>query len=256
MIKVVYYTDPLNDDFAGTHIKQKLITPDFKFVHSNPLWRLAEFIIYRVVAEPLVFIFMKTVFGLKITGRRKLRAYGKTGYFLYGNHTSIFADAFVPSIASFPKKTFILVNPDTVSLPFLCNFVQMLGAVPIPNSSCAMKEFLDAIKQRINQKKCIMIYPEAHLWPYCTFIRPFTSTSFGYAVKTDTPCFAVTTTYRKRPVLHTPKIVVYIDGPFFPDKTLTAAERKEKLRAEVYDTMCMRAKNNSFEKIRYEKRKL
>jgi 1-acyl-sn-glycerol-3-phosphate acyltransferase len=254
MKKVVYYTDLLADDFAGTDIKQKKINSDFKFIHSNPLWILAEFVVYRIIAEPLVFVFMKTVFGLKITGRNKLRTYRKNGFFLYGNHTSFFADAFVPSIANFPKKTFILVNPDSVSIPFLCNFVQMLGAVPIPDSFGAMKKFIDAIRRRIDRKKCIMIYPEAHLWPYCTFIRPFVSTSFGYAVNTGAPCFSMTTTYRRRRVIHTPKIVVYIDGPFFPDKSLTAAGQKEQLRSEVYTAMCIRAKNNSYEKIRYEKR--
>ena len=59
-----------------------------------------------------------------------------------------------------------------------------------------------------------MIYPEAHVWPYYTKIRPFISASFKYPTKLDAPSFSMTTTYQKRKRGKRPKMVVYIDGPF------------------------------------------
>ena len=59
-------------------------------------------------------------------------------------------------------------------------------------------ELYDAIKKRIEQKKCVVIYPEAHVWEYYTKIRPFPSTSFKFPVNCDVPAFCMTTTYYKR----------------------------------------------------------
>ena len=49
------------------------------------------------------------------------------------------------------------------------------------------------------------------------------------------------------------KIVIYIDGPFFTDKTLNKKDAKEKLRNEVYNVMNGRSKNNNIEIRKYEK---
>lgn len=50
-------------------------------------------------------------------------------------------------------------------------------------------------------------------------------------------------------------MVTYIDGPFYPDETLNAKEKKQKLRDDVYNTMKNRAKNSNVCMIRYEKSK-
>ena len=39
--KTIYYSDPLNDDFANNNILTKNIESDFKYIHSNSLWRMA-----------------------------------------------------------------------------------------------------------------------------------------------------------------------------------------------------------------------
>ena len=50
-----------------------------------------------------------------------------------------------------------------------------------------------------------------------------------------------------------PKIVIYIDGPFYPDKTLDLKAQQEDLRNRIYNCMLERSKNNSFEMIKYIK---
>lgn len=174
--KVVYYSDPLNNDFAGTDIKQKKIKDNYVFIHKNPLWYILEFVVYRIIATPLVTVFMKVAYGLKIKNRKVLRECKNQGYFLYGNHTSILSDAYAPTIISFIRKAFIIVNPDAISIPVIGHVIQMLGGIPLPTSYAPMKNYMQAISTHIKTKQSIMIYPEAHLWPYCTFIRPFLHT--------------------------------------------------------------------------------
>ena len=42
-----------------------------------------------------------------------------------------------------------------------------------------------------------------------------------------------------------------VDGPFFPDKTLSKQEQKQNLRDQVYKQMTERSKNSNIEHIKY-----
>ena len=83
----------------------------------------------------------------------------------------------------YPKRNFLIVNPVNISLKGTGTLVEMLGAMPIPSNKSAMKNFLNAIKQKINKGYAITIYPEAHIWPYYTKIRPFKDVSFKYPIQ-------------------------------------------------------------------------
>ena len=167
-------------------------------------------------------------------------------------------DAFVPNIVKLRKRGYILVGPDTTSIPGLKNIVEMVGAIPLGQTLSENKEMLECINHRIAKNKgFITIYPEAHIWPYYTGIRDFKAGSFSYPCYTDTPVFAMTNCYQKKLIGKHPKVVTFVDGPFYPDKNLPMKERKEKLRKQCYDTMVKRAKENStYSYIVYEKKDL
>ena len=131
--KVVYYTDPLNDDFAGTNIKTKVVDEKFRYIHKNPVWRCCSFVLYYVVALPLVWLYCKIFLHIKIVNKKSVKKIKKQSYFMYGNHTG-FYDAFIPNLISAPRFNRIIVGADTVSIFGLKNIVQMLGAVPLPTS--------------------------------------------------------------------------------------------------------------------------
>ena len=137
-------------------------------------------------------------------------------------------------------------------MKFLGNIVEMLGAIPIPSNKEAMKNFLEVIEKRIKDGNSVTIFPEAHIWPYYTHIRPFKSVSFKYPVELNTPVFCITNTYQKRGK-NKIQIISYIDGPFFADKSLSTKEQKESLRKQVYECMVERSKNSNIEKIKYIK---
>lgn len=241
--KVIYYEDALHDDFAGNGIEAKPVPADFPFASRDPFRRLLEFIVYRAVATPLVFLIGKIGFGLKIKNRKALKNLRGTGYFLYGNHTQTMMDAYTPSLAVFPRHAHIVTGPEAVSVPVLRRLVQLLGAIPLPGTMKGYRPFLEALHLRIEQKRVVTIYPEAHIWPWYTGIRPFPDSSFAYAVRENVPVVAFVTTFRRRKVFRNlwPCLTVTLSEPFLPDKSVPPQEARKKLRDAVYSFMCEKA---------------
>lgn len=250
--EIYYYSDELNDEFSGSHITPRVIDEKYKYLHKNIFWNLAHFLVQNVLSVPIKLLYAKLKFRIKYIGKEKLKKYKKEGYFVYANHTQVFADTFLTSNVIYPKRNYLIVNPENVSMKFLGNFVQMFGAIPIPTGRDGMKNFLNAIKYHIQKGHSITIYPEAHIWPYYTKIRPFKSVSFKYPIELDKPVFCITNTYQKRGK-NKVKITSYIDGPFLVNKDLeTKQEQKKDLRDRVYNQMVERSKNSNFEFIKYE----
>lgn len=253
--EVIYYHDELNDEFAGDHIQAKRIDGSYRYIR-NDLWgRFSHFFWYRIVAIPLARFYMKVHFHHRIVNKEILNKVQGTGYYMYGNHTHFLADALIPTLVNRPVDVSVIVHPNNVSMPVLGRITPSLGAIPLPDDREAMKHFMDALSYHIDKGECVHIYPEAHIWPYYTDIRPFKDTSFRYPVQQKVPVFCLTNTYQKRKYKKTPQIVTYLDGPFYPDPSLPAAQQKKMLRDMVYQTMKERAKNNNVALIRYEKYK-
>ena len=253
--KVVYYSDELNDDFAQLGIKRKPLGEDFEYIHRNPIWNTCSFVVYRLIAQPLVFVFVKVAHRQKFKNRKVLRKATDSGAFIYANHTNMLLDAFVPNIVKLRRRGYILVGPDTTSIPGLKNIVEMVGAIPLGQNLEENRKMMECINHRIEKKGLVTIYPEAHIWPYYTGIRNFSASSFGYPCYMNNPVFTMTNCYQKRVIGKYPKVVTYIDGPFYPDTSLPMKERKEKLREECHATMERRAKENStYSYVVYEKK--
>ena len=250
--KVIYYEDELNDEFSTAQIKARRIDENYKYRH-NSIWDSCSYIIQNFISMPIKVLHSKIKFRIQYVGKEKLKPYKKEGYFIYANHTQAFADTFIPSVANYPKRNFLIVNPANVSIKFAKTLIEMLGAIPTPDTKSAMKNFLEVIEEKINKKYSITIYPEAHIWPYYTKIRPFKDVSFKYPIQLQVPSFSMTNTYQEYGEGKI-KIVTYIDGPFFPDDKLTKKEQQKDLRNQIYNCMVERSKNSNIEYIKYIKK--
>lgn len=253
--KIIYYKDELNDEFSTAKIDPRKIDENYKYEH-NKLWELCSYLVQNVFSMPIKVLYQKIKFKLKYIGKENLKKCKKTGYFIYANHTQSFADTFIPSVANYPKRNFLIVNSANVSMKGCKTLVEMLGAIPTPDTKSAMKNFLKTIEKRINKKSSITIYPEAHIWPYYTKIRNFKDVSFKYPVELNVPVFALTNTYISYGKNNDKiKIETYIDGPFFVDNKLETKKEKQKdLRDRVYNKMVERAKNSNAQYIKYIKK--
>ena len=252
--KIFYYKDELNDEFSTAKIVPRLIDEKYKYIHQNPLWDFCSFLFQNILSMPIKVLYAKIKFRIKYVGKENLKKLKNEGYFVYVNHTQEFADTFIPSIPIYPKRNFFIVNPENISMKGLKTIVELLGAIPVPGTKEAMKNFLESIEEKINKKHSITIYPEAHIWPYYTKIRPFKSVSFAYPVKLEKAVFCMTNTYesygKNKDKI---RIVTYIDGPFYPNKALSITNQKQDLRDRVYNKMVERSKNSNIEYIKYEK---
>lgn len=259
-----YYYDEINDDFANNGIKTKPLPDDYEYFPKN-IW-------YRI-GYPFVHFFLTLFFmgvnavtdGYRMKNSKILKHNGKKGYFVFANHTTWIGDAVVMPALEFPNSVFTVVHPDAVSIPGTSIAIRMIGATPRPESHKHFVRFIRAIERMYNSGYPVVIYPEAHIWPKYNKIRPFPDVSFGLPVKLGAPCYVKTTVYTKKKNGHTYP-TVYFDGPIIPDSTIPIKDAQKKLRDEVYNTMCMRAKNselderfhyikvNSPEEVRTEKR--
>lgn len=251
--KVIYYSDELNDEFSTAKIEAKRIDENYKYKHGI-IWNCISYIIQNIISMPIKIGYQKIKFKLKYIGKEKFKICKSEGYFIYANHTQAFCDTFIPSVANYPKRNFLIVNPANVSIKGAGHLIEMLGAIPTPDDKVAMKNFLEIIEYRIRNKNSITIYPEAHIWPYYTKIRPFKDVSFKYPVKLDKPVFCITNTYQSYGKKNNKvKIVSYVDGPFYRNAGVGIKEQQTDLRNRVYDCMVERSKNSDIEVIKYEK---
>ena len=248
--EIIYYKDELNDEFSKVQITPRKIDSRFKY-NKSAIWEFCSFLCQNILSIPIKYLYLKIKFGHKFIGKKKIKEYRKKGIFIYSNHTQAFSDTFTPSMAVYPTRNFLLVNPANISAKGTGWLVEMLGAIPIPGDIRSSRNFIERIENRIKRGYSISIYPEAHIWPYYTKIRPFKSVSFKYPVELNSPVFSLTNTYQKDGKKI--KMISYIDGPFFTDKTLNKKQAQEKIRNEVYLNMVKRSKLNNIKKIKYVK---
>ena len=253
--KVIYYKDELNDDFTKSSGIKKLDLPhNFKYIHTNPFYRFFEFIAYQVIARPFAFLFVKLVFLQKFNNKKLLKEARKNGAYFYINHTQGPLDAYLPNILTPPKKNYIVVGREAFSIKGIGTIVQMMGGIPIGDNLKNKSEYFKCIKKRIEEKKTITIYPEAHIWDYYNKIRPFREEPFIFPIKYNAPVYAITNCYQKRKIGKFPKVVTYINGPFYPNDALASKDKLTDLRNKVYESMVENSNRYStYEYIKYIK---
>lgn len=252
--KVIYYEDELNDEFSTMKITPIPIDEHYDYGGNSFFWHFRRFLFYRLFAMPLAFLYLKLKYRHKIINRAVLKPWQKGAFFIYGNHTNILSDPLVPTFVSFPKSVFVVVHPNNVSIPHIGQKMRLLGALPLPDNFAAAKNFMRTMEMRVKAKCSVCIYPEAHIWPFYTKIRPFPDTSFKYPVQYKIPAFCFTNVYQKRHFSKNPRMITYVDGPFFADDSLSAKEQRKALRDAVYEKMCQRSVLNNVELIKYIKK--
>ena len=252
--QIIYYTDEQNDEFSTARITPRRIDENYRYLRTAPIGKIGHFFWYRIVAAPLAFLYTKIVLRHKIIGKEKLRHHKKNGYFIYANHTQAVGDALMPHMLDPLRDKYVIVHPSNVSMPLLGKITPYLGALPLPDTLGAAKNFSLALGQRVSEKRGIVIYPEAHIWPYYTKIRPFGDASFQYPVKYGRPSFTFTNTYQKRRFSKKPRILTYINGPFYPNTALSPREQRRELRDRIYLAMCNDAEKSTVVYIEYQKK--
>jgi len=235
-----YYFDEKHDDFANNGIESKGVPNDFIFNHTNIIYKIIKPIGYYVTLFFFILI-LKLYYRIRQKNRKVLRNRREKhkGYFIYGNHTGWFPDAVTGPAATLPRQCYTIVNSDAINIPTLNVLVPIWGGIPIPEDTTLFREFLKKIKNVYEKGSPIVIYPEAHIWPFYSKIRDFDGVSFNYPVKFNAACFTKTTIFKRKKNGKMKSYCVY-DGPFYPDLSLPLSEAREKLRVQIRDQMIKR----------------
>jgi len=250
MVKTIHYTD-YDCDMIQSPEQDYRLPKDFEWIRRGrgAAWMYRwNNLIYKLIAIGY------NIFAGHIRTRNKsvFKSLGsKQGALIYGNHTLPAGDALSPAFAHIGRRNWVVCSPANFSIPVIGKRLDKLGALPIGEGRDALLKLSEAVSQRISEGAYVTIYPEAHLWPYCSFIRPFNEASFHYAVSNDAPVFSATTTFIKRKHGDKPRMTIYYDGPFYPDQQLPPKERRRQLALQVRDAMERRSKLSNYNHINY-----
>lgn len=257
--RVFYYESEEDDPIKTSEQEKKVevgLPEGYEFIPKNPFKRLYGSILYRSF-KLFGQYYERGYWQAKIYGREKLKEARGKGYVIYANHTNPFHDVFGPAIAA-DRRIFTVISPVNLKVPGIGKYLPLIGGMPLGKSKEEKQAFNEAVDKRLAQKKCLVIYPEAHVWPYYTGIKKFPAgdKSFKYATRNNLPIFTMTTTYHKRKDKKRgdlPRMDVYIDGPFWPDATKSEEENRADLAKKAYESMVELSKKNTYEYFEYKK---
>lgn len=248
-MKEIRYYESFTDDFTQSANQAFTLPPDYQWIPDGVGARVKSGVIYTLA---LIFggLYCRIWLGLRIKNKKVLRGRGGS-FFLFGNHTQPVGDVFLPALCAFPRRIYTLAAPANYGIPVIGKLLPHLGALPVVDSVDGMKKLTRAMEIRLSGGHPIVIYPEAHVWEYCSFIRPFPPTAMKYPVKFGAPAFSMTVTYQKTRFRKRPQAVIYLDGPFY-GKGDTPRERALDLHAKLTAVMNDRAKESNSDYIVYQ----
>ena len=249
-----------DEDFVQTADQGYTLPDDYSWNDPACLGRVERAKSSLAYGIGLVFgwIYARVVLHARFENRasletlRDLRKF-PLGCMLFCNHTQPLGDPFLPALAAYPRRVWAVVSSSNLAIPGLGKLLPRLGALPIPETPSKMREFNRAVSERLSRGDCVVVYPEAHVWPYCTFIRPFPPISFGFAVSNQVPVFSMTATYQSRPGRARPCMTLFLDGPFAPEPGTPRSRQKQSLCAQVRDAMEARSAENTQAYIEYRR---
>lgn len=169
-------------------------------IPKNPLFRLFSFLLYEIIAIPILYINGKAVLGLSIRGRKNLRALRGKGAVLVCNHIHTLDCTFVSVLAA-PRKVIHTAEASTFGRTFIGPLIRLLGAVPVPppdSSPYLICRFIRQTSQAVRSGRLVCVYPEGKLIPYCPDLREFRDGAFLIAALASAPVVPVVITFRER----------------------------------------------------------
>ena len=251
--RVRYYNDVKNDDFFSFGKRHNKIKFDqnYDFIPKSKPAKFVSFCLYYMFAMPVLSFYMFAIQNVTIKGKENIKNLKNCGYMVVGNHTH-YADAYLTQIGiARPKRTYIIADNNVVQLKFIGGIIKSLGAIPVPTTVSGIKKFHKTTSEILQNKQVITVFPEAHIWPYYTGLRPFPVSSFMIASKNKVPVVPVATTYKKRMFFKRPKAVIFVGKPIFFDNNLTDRQNAEYYRNMTFNFIKDKVSNNNYTYIKY-----
>ena len=205
---------------------------------ETPSGRVSVFrwILYYFIAFPVLALTDFLVFNLKVEGRKNLK--GIHGVILVSNHVH-YIDSGMIGCAVFPRRVIFVSHIGNFSLPVYGWWVRQIACIPIGETFRQHKAFLQQCTAKLEQGRCVAIYPEGDIEHNPPSLQPFTNGAFQLAVRTGLPVLPLVVTIRPskgiRRVWQSKNFYcVHIGLPIYPEANGSVKARIEKMRERTY----------------------
>ena len=221
----------------------------------------------RFLLRIMIFPFSYVRMGLRIRGKENLKKNKellKQGCLSISNHINMW-DYIAVMNAVKPFKPHVLVLKDNVS-DKSGNLVRYVGGIPIPKGDGkAMEAYNKAVKDMLlNDGGWLHLYPEASMWEWYRYIRPFKKGVGHYAKQVDKPVLPLAFSYRKpswirKHLFKQPAAInLFIGEPLFINKELPEDEQVTDLVSRCHQAVVDLAgiDNNPYEAIYHDSKRI
>jgi 1-acyl-sn-glycerol-3-phosphate acyltransferase len=206
---------------------KKIPTP----VDGNLLFRVASFIVYNIVAAPIVFLIGKLIYGLRVKGRKNLR--GHRCGLVAANHCQFLEPGF-SGLSVWPRKILFSAEENNVTRKDVGWLTRLVRAFGIPDENpMAIAGF---VKKALQKKWFVHFYPEGVISWRSQEPGLFLEGVFFFAFLNNVPVFPIAEVLHERPIRRflrwwPPKTTFIIGKPVFPDRfRKPGVSRRDQIR--------------------------
>lgn len=200
--------------------------------------RLFRWLLYYVVAVPVLQVVTRVTFGLRVRGRKNLK--GLDSAVLCCNHVH-YLDCAMMVCAVAPRRVTFASQAGNFRLPVAGWLVEHLGCISVGETVQETKQFLLTMSQRLRRGDWFGIFPEGELRPYCDTLREFREGAFQIAVMAGVPVVPMVIVKRPkrgwRRLNRKPPLTLRIGEPVWPPESGTPKERRRNFCAACYEAM-------------------
>ena len=172
------------------------VNEKYKYVPTNTFFRIISWIVYYIIAVPILSIILKLVYDFKIEGKENIKNL-QGGAITVSNHVLVLDCAMVGLAICGKKKIFYTTQSESFQIPFVRKLIKLLKAIPIPKGVKNKERMVKEISNLLKDNKFVHFYPEAILYPYCNKIRHFKNGAFDLAIKNDVPVVTIVIKFRQ-----------------------------------------------------------
>ena len=258
-------------DTSAHYLKVKMdrgiiFDKDYPYVDNSFSFRFKRFWV-RLLLRVIVFPWTHVKMGIKIVGKSNLKHYKKelsNGAISIANHVAMWDYICVMKALHHIRWTYLLswdknVNGESGPL------VRIVGGIPIPkNDLDATVAFNHAIKDLLDNKGILHIYPEGSMWEFYSPIRPFKKGAAAIAIKHNKPILPMAFSYRKpgwigRHIFRRhANFTLNIGKPIYANPELDKSAQVDDLTIRAHQAVCALAgqRNNPYEPIYNNSKKI
>ena len=200
----------------------------------------------RVLLYILVYPLTRIRFGLRIRGRKNLKACReelRKGVISCSNHVLMW-DYLAVRRAIVPYRPSVLIWAPNIRGEN-GKMMRTVGGVPIPEEGeGGFTKMVSEVSDYLKKGGWLHIYPEGSMWEYYMPIRPFKDGAASFSCMTGRPILPLGFSYREpgwlRRVIFRQfaKVTLTIGEPVWPNAELPQPERRRDLTRRVHEAVC------------------